>query len=370
MRNTTISICKALAIICMVIGHADSPHYLMNFIYLWHMPLFFITAGYFFSTKYLNDEITFIKKRVKSLYIPFVKWSVIVLLLNPLFFATGFLNEHFGNPGGGVTHPLNAKQMLQSFVDIIFTMGGYDVFLLSAFWFFRALLVASIGYLVLFKLFKKVPYIRLNETCVVCAICITAYVFVLFKFGFGIKYRCINQGGYRDLMGIFFMGIGFLFRKYEGYIKRYPIAIGIVCLAATLVFTFWFGTSMSLNSKLKHVYRLPFAAIAGFTFVYILSSYIDKTSGWAKRFLVYCGDHSLQIMIWHIFAYKIVALLQIFVWNLEWEQIGCHMVIHNAETSNYLWILYSIAGVCIPLAWKYYYDKICTKHFLRSSSQS
>ena len=87
MRNTTISICKALAIICMVIGHADSPHYLMNFIYLWHMPLFFITAGYFFSTKYLNDEITFIKKRVKSLYIPFVKWSVIVLLLNPLFFA-------------------------------------------------------------------------------------------------------------------------------------------------------------------------------------------------------------------------------------------------------------------------------------------
>ena len=370
MRNTTISICKALAIICMVIGHADSPHYLMNFIYLWHMPLFFITAGYFFSTKYLNDEITFIKKRVKSLYITFVKWSVIVLLLNPLFFATGFLNEHFGNPGGGVTHPLNAKQMLQSFVDIIFTMGGYDVFLLSAFWFFRALLVASIGYLVLFKLFKKVPYIRLNETCVVCAICITAYVFVLFKFGFGIKYRCINQGGYRDLMGIFFMGIGFLFRKYEEYIKRYPIAIGIVCLAATLIFTFWFGTSMSLNSKLKHVYRLPFAATVGFTFVYILSSYIDKTSGSAKRFLVYCGDHSLQIMIGHIFAYKIVSLLQILIWNLEWEQIGYHMVIHNAETSNYLWILYSIAGVCIPLAWKYYYDKICTKHFLRSSSQS
>lgn len=57
-RNTVISICKALAIILMVIGHADAPDVVSAFLYEFHMPVFFITAGYFFSLRYLNDEAT------------------------------------------------------------------------------------------------------------------------------------------------------------------------------------------------------------------------------------------------------------------------------------------------------------------------
>ena len=55
-RDTTISICKGIAIILMVIAHAEAPGWLCKFIFEFHMPLFFITAGYFFSLKYLNDE--------------------------------------------------------------------------------------------------------------------------------------------------------------------------------------------------------------------------------------------------------------------------------------------------------------------------
>lgn len=55
-RNTVISICKAIAIILMVIGHADAPDIISRFLYEFHMPVFFITAGYFFSLRYLNDE--------------------------------------------------------------------------------------------------------------------------------------------------------------------------------------------------------------------------------------------------------------------------------------------------------------------------
>ena len=53
-RNTSIAITKGIAIILMVMGHAEGPSLLTNFIYLFHMPLFFITAGYFFS--YRNVE--------------------------------------------------------------------------------------------------------------------------------------------------------------------------------------------------------------------------------------------------------------------------------------------------------------------------
>ena len=60
-RDTTISIAKGIAIILMVIAHAEAPGWLCKFIFEFHMPLFFITAGYFFSTRYLNDEATFVK---------------------------------------------------------------------------------------------------------------------------------------------------------------------------------------------------------------------------------------------------------------------------------------------------------------------
>ena len=53
-HDSSISICKGLAIILMVIGHAEAPGAISAFIYEFHMPLFFITAGYFFN---LNQRI-------------------------------------------------------------------------------------------------------------------------------------------------------------------------------------------------------------------------------------------------------------------------------------------------------------------------
>src|SRR5574344_3049843 len=96
-RNTIISICKAFAIILMVIGHADCPVALMSFIYEFHMPLFFITAGYFCSLKYLDTEATFVKKRIKGLYWPFVKWATFFLIIHNWMFDLGILNEKHGN---------------------------------------------------------------------------------------------------------------------------------------------------------------------------------------------------------------------------------------------------------------------------------
>ncbi len=92
MRNNVISISKGIAIILMVVGHAEAPELLTNFIYTFHMPLFFITAGYFFNTRYADDPWAFCTKRFKGLYVPFVKWSLLFLLLHNVFFHFGILN--------------------------------------------------------------------------------------------------------------------------------------------------------------------------------------------------------------------------------------------------------------------------------------
>lgn len=66
---------------------------LMSLIYIFHMPLFFITAGYFFSSRNVEQPWTYCCKRFKGLYVPFVKWSLFFLLIHNVMFQVGILNE-------------------------------------------------------------------------------------------------------------------------------------------------------------------------------------------------------------------------------------------------------------------------------------
>ena len=372
-RNTVISISKGIAIILMVIAHAEAPAWLCKFIFEFHMPLFFITAGYFFSLKYLNDEATFVKKRVKGLYLPFVKWSVVFLALHNLMFKIGILNETYGNEMGGVTHPYTWHNIQQNLWNIFTAMGGYDQFLCGAFWFFRGLFVASILYLIIYKVFdssiksakwkKAIPYL----------ICVVLLILCGWKTYEGLKVITLVQGGYRDMMGCFFFGCGFIFRQYaESYqamIKRYYAIIWTSVVFGIIVYFFskYLTANMNWRSSYVQFLSLPLPALLGFLMTYNISMLLDKKDNWLKRFLVYTGDHTLNIFIFHIVAYKVVSLLKIWYYGLDIQQIGCHMVIHDHSQEDLFWILYTIAGVGIPLGCTWLVERLKAK---RQSSQA
>lgn len=357
-RNTIISICKAFAIILMVIGHADSPAKLQAFLYEFHMPIFFICAGYFFSLKYLNNEATFIKKRVKGLYIPFVKWSIFFLIIHNLMFKIGILNETYGNWSGGVTHPYSWHQIQQNLWNIFTCMGGYDVFLAGAFWFFRALFVASILYLILYKIMYHIASkYKLSVKYIPFAICLFMLLIAAWKTGQGLAVINLVQGGYRDIMGTFFFGFGFIFNRYHLKIKQ-NLWLTTLYFIIVLFFSIFATANMDWKSSFNKFLYLPIPAIAGFLMVYNISTCIDKYNNTLKKFLVYCGDNTLPIYVFHIISFKVVSLIKIWYYDLDYKQIGCHMVIHEHANEDYFWILYTIAGVGIPLLWKYYYHKL------------
>ena len=365
-RDTVISICKGIAIILMVIAHAEAPGWLCRFIFEFHMPLFFITAGYFFSTRYLTDEATFVKKRIKGLYLPFVKWSVFFLIIHNWMFSLGILNERFGNEQGGVLHPWTAHQMQQNLWNIFTAMGGYDPFLCGAFWFFRGLFVASILYLIIYKVVNAAllwwagrsgtSFHRL-ERLTPYAVCLIMLLLCGWKTWEGLKVINLVQGGYRDMMGCFFFGCGFIFKQYaDGYrqtIARHPILTlcsTLACAAIVYFFAEHLTANMNWRSTFRQFLSLPIPAILGFLMTYNVSRWIDTHDNWLKRFLVYVGDHTLNIFVFHIVAYKVVSLVKIWYYGLDIRQIGCHMVIHEYSQQDCFWILYTIAGVGLPLA--------------------
>ena len=362
-RNTVISISKGIAIILMVIAHAEAPGWLCKFIFEFHMPLFFITAGYFFSLKYLHDEATFVKKRVKGLYVPFVKWSVIFLALHNLMFRIGILNEAYGNETGGVTHPYSWHQIQQNLWNIFTAMGGYDQFLCGAFWFFRGLFVASILYLIIYKVLDSSIRTEKWKKAIPYLICVIMLILCGWKTYEGLKVITLVQGGYRDMMGCFFFGVGFIFRQYaESYnalIKRYYAIIWITILFGAIVyaFSYYLTANMNWRSSYTQFLSLPVPALLGFLMTYNISMLLDKKETWLKRFLVYTGDHTLNIFIFHIVAYKVVSLIKIWYYGLDMQQIGCHMVIHEHSQEDAFWLLYTIAGVGIPLGCTWLVEK-------------
>lgn len=73
MKNTTITIMKGICMLFVVAGHAGCPF--TRFIYLFHMPVFFMISGYLFKEKYFSNVHNLsllLYKRIFRLWFPYV----------------------------------------------------------------------------------------------------------------------------------------------------------------------------------------------------------------------------------------------------------------------------------------------------------
>lgn len=346
MRNDTISIAKGIAIILMVIGHAEAPELITNFIYTFHMPLFFICAGYFFSPKYLDDPWTFVSKRFKGLYIPFIKWSLVFLLLHNIWFELGILNETYGNWTGGVTHPYTLQSAIQRLVLIFTSMSGYDEFMAGAFWFFRGLLVASILSMLFYRILRKNT--RLNDNLCLFLICVGMILITALHIFFHFKLTFFPNGGWRETWGIFFFTLGILFKRMQPYLREHwaltSVYFLLLCGAAVLHLS-----GMNNGGIYRDLWSLPLTGTIGFLMLHHVSGCISVMTSRLSRLLVYIGENTLYVFIFHIISFKLVSLVKIWYYDLDFAQIGCHMVIHFNHT-DFFWPIYSIVGVAVPLA--------------------
>ena len=153
MRDDKITIAKAIAIMLMVICHAGLPHFLGQFITMFHMPLFFFVSGYCFKDKYLNDMKRFCINKVKGLYLPFVKWSLLFLILHNVFFYLNIYNDVYG-ARGEVSQLYELKDVVKNVAKIVLTMNETEQ-LLGGFWFLKSLFIGSFLALGCFKILRN-----------------------------------------------------------------------------------------------------------------------------------------------------------------------------------------------------------------------
>lgn len=363
MRDPRFTILKALAIVLVVLSHAGVPGWLNHFLFSVHVPAFFLCAGWFFGTRHLSAPWGYVASRARRLYLPFVKWSLFFLVVHNLLFPLGLLSETYGNADGGVTHPYTCGQTAQHAWDIVFGLRGYDPMLCGTFWFFRTLLLASVAFLLLFKMLRRSRRFATDTAAGWGMFCVSAALTLWMALG-GLTVPGVAQGGYRELTALTLMSAGFLLRCY-GADERLTPRVLLPCLAVYVAAGLWFPSCMDAKADaLRFVELLP-AAVAGFALLFFLSSKVavlrGRAAGGLRDALLYIGDRTLYIFAFHFLAFKAVSALRVACEGLPWGMVGSHPIIHSPAGGFGWTLLYLLAGVALPLAWVSCYRRIAAR---------
>lgn len=142
-------ILKCLGIVMVVMGHTRSGEFVYHSVNYVHMALFFLLAGctnrkddYYATTANIRE---FFRKRIKSLYIPFLKYSVPIILLHNVFYLQGWYAVEYSM----------TDWMMQFGRTLLFSIGMTEP-LLHQLWFIKVLFIAEMLYALLVFTVQKV----------------------------------------------------------------------------------------------------------------------------------------------------------------------------------------------------------------------
>lgn len=284
-------------------------------------------------------------KRIKGIYVPYVKYSLIFLALHGLFYHFNLYNEYYGYTGA-VSQPFSSIDYLKNGVSIITRMSGHDE-LLGGFWFLRSLLVGSIlGYFI-------IRYI--NRTPIAVFMLLAASV-IGFWFHLSVPYFEI---GAQDIFAAFFFVSGYQFNKLKvsssSLIKYNWLLVISAVVLITFGTTYWQGT-VKQNEWYKVI---PYAitAIAGTFACYSISLLININANKLKDLLVYVGNNTMTILTWHMLSFRLISLVIITIYGLDIRRLAEHPAIEEYAQQGW-WIAYFLIGCILPLTIKSISNKI------------
>ena len=317
----------------MVIGHSGCPDWMGRFIYMFHMPCFFFISGILLNDKYLTDVKNGIIKKLKGYYFPFVKWSLIFLLLHNLF---------------TYLHIYETKYSLQETIIRIvrvFTMTGSEQ-LLGGYWFLISLTWASIGSILFLGLLRKSNMLTyINILGGVIGSLLIASVEHLFPF------RLPNQFGSQTFLALAFFLSGYLYNKAELRQSRYFECLWPLLLFVPVIASVFFNLSMFSSQTMSCLYFI--IALSGTIGLIQLTKIFQYNK--VMTLFNYIGNKTLYILTFHFLSFKLVSYIFIRLKGLPITDLSLFPVLQ--DMNSWMWIIYTIVGIVVPLIiWELFYS--------------
>lgn len=319
-RSEYFDVLRGFGIICVVLGHVLNEEFgnfetevIRKYIYIYHLPLFFFISGYFIKKEPL---LIFLKKKVKTLYLPCVAISTFSLLIVPIWTKFGVLKL-----------PDIYVLIHKIFKIICFKADGYYV---GACWFFSLLFFSVI----LFELVLQVD----SYICVCVASLIEGVIGII----------CINkkvlsiQNINISLAMQPFLLTGYTVKKNKYKLKENNLVIGISCVLIILGLNAITGYEVELSKGKVYGNGALFYPVVflGIYFSCVCAKWLNTQK--CQRMVAYIGKHSNTIMMLHFIAFKIVDIILSFFMSGDIENTILGFPRFR--------LLYFIMGIAIPLA--------------------
>ena len=282
-RLDWLDIAKGIAILLVIVGHTvNNPSIIRQVIFSFHMPLFFILAGYTFRIKPWGELL---KTSAMRLLVPYflvaLSWWIPYSLAN--------------------SELVDGSSLAAGLGIILFASGtyvpsfGFDAVGMS--WFLMALFVSRLLLNALMILFERVQLPVIAQGIVCLAI---AFAGISFSKLFGVY---LPLSGDVSLYTLFLMWCGHTARKYRlspesarWYVVLAVFAIWLACIQV--------GPFEISSRNFAHPVAGTVGALAGTFFVCWVSTIVERLKSvgflrWLERFLVFCGKNSMAIFCIH-----------------------------------------------------------------------
>ena len=303
-RIQWIDFVRGFVVILIVLGHVMPRCDALKMIFVFHLPFFFIMAGYVLNVeKWSANFEEFTKKIAKRLLLPYF---IAEIIWYPIWFI-------FSHEMGFLTHlwRLSEADPVNGFFAIFYGAmnNDYDAavdapLLLGPMWFFPCLFFAEIIYLGLYKIFGK-DYKKFFASMAVAA-----------GLGFFLgKIFPLPQAVDIALVMQILVAVGVFMKKFN-FVEK----INLPIIIASIIFIF---ISYKFNDFVDTAFRMYgnpilfyLGAICGTIICIKISDIFTKIGGKISDFVSYCGLQSVIVVAIHIpiimFLYDLIMGMKFF----------------------------------------------------------
>lgn len=315
----------------MVVGHSGCPLLLHDWLYTFHMPFFFFISGYLFNLTSLNAFLPFCRRKIRSLWWPFVKWNVLFILLHNFCYKINFLYDKYS--------------CVDIYKKIMFSLVmGEPELLLGPFWFFQQLIRVNI---IAWMILRICKYSSPN----ISHRLISGVIIFLIVLSLGAYYIDLRVPGVLSkltVISLLFYVCGYALRAFESKIHSYVYNIYIYIYAIVLTI----GGAVYNPAELMTVSftgMLPYWLVGLFGCIAVLglSKNIANKASYFAIIIDYLGKHTVALMVWHLISFKFLSLLLVKTLAFS-SDILLSWPVPSIASDGY-WILYSVVGIIIPL---------------------
>lgn len=336
-RDPVIDSMRGIGIVLMVLGHSGFRG--TDFIYLFHMALFFMLSGWLFSLR--GGPVHFIKRKAVTLWLPFVLANTAFTVLNNLFLKLNILTSDeriLQVPGNAVTTPVTVKDVIGRTVHWCVFDGGTQ--LGGAMWFIQALFQVSILYALVEFILQRL--LHGADTLLPQGLFSGVLLWVGWRcrlagwnvWGLGIAASCYC---------LFYLGV--VLHRVQ---HPHGPARGALCCAGAFVVLLVLGQFGSVglagNSYPGPLYLLA-ASLAGWMLVYEGAHLLARVPAVSGAFSA-LGRATMPIVILHFLAFKPVTWLGLLATGGESYLLAAFPIYF---TGGAWWVAYTAAGLALPL---------------------